>query len=39
MSRLFIDFFVCILFLNNIKDILLDSDKDDVIGFGLVVRR
>uniref|UniRef100_K1PRM0 Integrator complex subunit 9 n=1 Tax=Magallana gigas TaxID=29159 RepID=K1PRM0_MAGGI len=39
MSRSSTDFFVCTLSLNNIKDILLDSDKDDAIGFGLAVRR
>lgn len=39
MSKSSTDFFVCTLSLNNIKDILLDSDKDDAIGFGLAVRR
>lgn len=39
MSRSSTDFFVCTLSLNNIKDILLDSDKDDAMGFGLAVRR
>ncbi|XP_061164855.1 uncharacterized protein LOC133173822 [Saccostrea echinata] len=33
------EFFVCSLSLNNIRDVLLDSDKDDAIGFGLAVRR
>ena len=33
------EFFVCSLSLNNIKDILLDSDKEDAIGVGMAVRR
>lgn len=39
MSRSSLEFFVCALSLNSVKDILLDCDKDDAIGFGLAVRR
>lgn len=39
MSKQSTEFFVCSLSLNNIKDILLDSDKEDAIGVGMAVRR
>ncbi|XP_063419664.1 uncharacterized protein LOC134704811 [Mytilus trossulus] len=33
------DFFFCALSQNSIKDVLIDSDPDDLIGFGLTVKR
>ncbi|CAC5367302.1 unnamed protein product [Mytilus coruscus] len=33
------DFFFCVLSQNSIKDVLIDSDPDDLIGFGLTVKR
>lgn len=34
-----IGFYFCALSQNSVKDILLGSDKDDAIGFGLAVKR